>query len=240
MNTLLKQIYKTHSVEDEEGNSINPFPTSISSETGAILYQLIKDNNLEKTLEIGMAYGLSSMFICQAHEDKGVGNHTAIDPKQSSLWKSIGLLNIKKAELAEIFRFFEASSDEILPQLVAQKEEFDFAFIDGAHLFDYIMIDFFYIDKLLKIGGYVVFDDLWMPATRKVITFVLRNRAYELVQIFDKIGVRKLVKLQRITRRFFQEPLEFRDFQLKLNPQNICVLKKLAKDKREWDFYRSF
>ncbi len=75
MNSLIERIYSTELVEDAEGNSISPFPTSISQEMGLALYKLIKENNLNNTLETGMAYGLSSLFICQAHRDKGSGRH---------------------------------------------------------------------------------------------------------------------------------------------------------------------
>jgi predicted O-methyltransferase YrrM len=93
MNQLLEQIYQTGRVEDAEGNSINPFPVATPSDTGTILYEIVKKYNLQKTLEIGMAYGLSTLFICQAHQDKGLGSHIAIDPGQTNKWKSIGVLS---------------------------------------------------------------------------------------------------------------------------------------------------
>lgn len=238
MNTLLEQIYKTGLVEDSEGSFINPFPTATPYDTGTILSDLIQKYNFEKTLEIGMAYGLSSLFMCQAHHDKGTGNHTAIDPFQSKKWKSIGVLNIKRAGLGDKFRLFEAYSYGVLPQLLQQEEQFDFAFIDGSHLFDYAFVDFFYVDKLLQPGGYVAFDDIWMPSIRKVLYFVLRNRAYELVKIETKAGFVKSVA--RVARRFFQNPLE-RDYAgIKFIPENICLLQKISEDKRPWEFHRSF
>ena len=238
MNQLLEHIYKTGYVEDCDGNLINPFPTTTPRETGTILYEIIGEYNLEKTMEIGMAYGLSTLFICQAHQDRGVGNHTAIDPKQSSKWKSIGLLNIKRAGLEARLRFFENFSDQVLPQLVKTGEHFDFAFIDGMHLFDYALLDFFYIDKLLTPGGYVVFDDLWMPAIRKVVSFVLRNRDYELVKIASKTSLLK--RLGRMTYGLLQNPIEQAPIKIKFNSENICLLRKLSQDSRKWDFHRSF
>lgn len=105
MNSILERIYETSRVEDAEGNLIDPFPVAIPCETGTILYDLIQEYQCKNTLEIGLAYGLSTLFICQAHRDKTEGNHIAIDPKQTQLWKSIGLLNIKRAGLEEYFRF---------------------------------------------------------------------------------------------------------------------------------------
>jgi len=241
MNQLLTKIYETQAVEDAEGNQINPFPTATAWNIGTLFQELIKNHNLNSTLEIGMAYGLSTMFICQAHQDKGSGSHIAIDPFQSTMWKSIGLLNIKKAGLSDKLRFLEAFSYEALPQLLAERQQIDFAFIDGSHHFDYTLVDFFYVDKLLEIGGYVVFDDIWMPGIRKVLYFVLRNRMYELVDVQPKTSWEK--RLLRFTKRFLQNPLE-RDYKgIKYLPDNICILKKIADENpenRPWDFHRSF
>lgn len=238
MNQVLNRIYETQSVEDAEGNVINPFPTSTSLQIGTLFQELIQTNKLERTLEIGMAYGLSTMFICQAHRDKGSGSHIAIDPFQSTFWKSIGLLNIQKSGLSDILTFHEGLSYNVLPQLLAQNENIDFAFIDGSHHFDYTLVDFFYIDKLLQVGGYVVFDDIWMPGIRKVLYFILQNRGYEVVKTQSSENV--AVNVKRLTKRFLQNPLERNYKGVKFIPGNICVLRKISEDEREWDFYRSF
>ena len=56
-----------------------------------------------------------------------------------------------------------------LTRLCAEGERIDFAFIDGNHRFDYTLVDFFYIDKMLRLGGHVAFDDLWIASVRKVV-----------------------------------------------------------------------
>ena len=118
MNSILEHIYKTDQVEDAEGNLISAFPVATPYEVGIALNQLITQENLSNTLEVGMAYGLSTLFFCQAHRDKGTGSHTAIEPWQNGEWKSIGLLNVKRAGMEELFNFFEAPSYQVLPQLL--------------------------------------------------------------------------------------------------------------------------
>jgi predicted O-methyltransferase YrrM len=238
VNSVLEKIYNAGYVEDSEGNTINPFPTATSRETGTILYELIQKYNCQKTLEIGMAYGLSTLFMCQAHQDKGSGHHTTIDPLQSSSWQGIGLLNVERAGLSERFSFLEAFSEEILPQIAVSEERFDFAFIDGMHLFDYALVDFFYVDRLLTTGGYIVFDDIWMPSIREVVRYVLKNRNYQLIKLENKLDLREY--LGRLKKRFLESPWE-RDFEgVKLEPYNICLVHKVAEDKRDWRFHRSF
>jgi len=240
MNALLEHIYRTGYVEDAEGNLVDPSLASVSYERGMLLCELVQREKFENTLEIGMAYGLSTLFICQAHHDKGTGRHTAIDPNQDTVFRSVGLLNIKRAGLDNILRFFQAPSYEVLPQLCIAGEHFDFAFVDGMHLFDYVLIDFFYIDKLLTVGGYIVLDDLWMPAVQKVATFALRNRAYKLVDSPVHKNIPLWKRAARIGRRFLHNPFERGDARVRLIAENVCILEKIADDDRQWNFYRVF
>ena len=83
MNEVIERIYRTGKVEDPSRGPITPFPASIPYETGALLYSMVSREQLGRTLEVGMAYGLSTLFICQAHGDRGSGAHTAIDPYQT-------------------------------------------------------------------------------------------------------------------------------------------------------------
>jgi predicted O-methyltransferase YrrM len=147
-------------------------------------------------------------------------------------------LNAQRAGLADRVRLIEAPSYEALPSLLKERAKLDFAFIDGMHTFDYALLDFFYVDKLLSPGGYVAFDDLWMPAIRKVIAFVLRNRSYELVKLEARSSFQQ--QTGTILRRFLQNPFEQHTSAIKLIPENICLLRKLSNDKRKWDFHRSF
>lgn len=238
MNSLLEHIYTTRRVEDSQGNLIDPFPAATPLTIGMFLGETVQKYHLKNTLEIGMAYGLSSLFICQAHQNVGSGQHIAIDPFQVKKWKSIGLLNIKRAGLEQKLKFFEDGSEKILPQLHLQNEKIDFAFIDGSHLFDYTLVEFFYLDRLLNVGGYIVFDDIWMPSIRKVVSFVLRNRNYELIPV--KIEKNFSILLGRITRRFLQNPFDINDLKVKFIPDNVCLVKKISDDKRHWNFHRSF
>jgi predicted O-methyltransferase YrrM len=233
MNCILERIYETGFVEDRNGKLIQAFPAGIPYYTGIALSQLIKNENLDRTLEVGMAYGLSTLFICQAHKDKGKGTHTAIDPYQNRSWKSIGLENIKKSCLDNVLRFIETSSHLSLPQLLAAREKFDFAFIDGAHAFEYAFVDFFYIDQLLAPGSYLVFDDLWSPAIRKIVSFVLRNRSYQLVKTSTTKHLPLLQRAKKVGRRLLQNPLEIDHSGFKFSSENICILKKVADDGKQ-------
>ncbi|MDB6039248.1 MAG: fabF, partial [Verrucomicrobiales bacterium] len=155
------------------------FPWTISAEAGAILYEMILREKPERTLEIGMAYGLSSLFICQAHHDKGGGDHVAIDPCQREEFLAIGLHNIEKAGLSRYLRFIEQPDYVALPLILAEGKPYQFVFIDGLHMFDYTILDFFYCDRLLTEDGILFFDDCLAPGVAKVVEYVRSNRRYE-------------------------------------------------------------
>ena len=76
-------------------------------------------------------------------------------------------------------------SETALPRLGAEGLELDFALVDGLHLFDHTLVDFFYADRMLRDGGLVVFHDTWMPAVAQAVAYVEANRAYERVRAGD-------------------------------------------------------
>lgn len=239
MNPLIEKIYETGLVEDARGNTFPVLPMGIPYQSGAMLYDFMRTFKPGKTLETGMAYGMSTLFICQAHQENGVGHHTAIDPYEESTFKSIGLLNIERAGLKDRLRFYAQSTAEVLPQLVQAKERLDFAFIDGRHLFDWVLLEFFFIDKMLEIGGHIAIDDLWMPGVRKAISFILKNTPYRLVRPIARYYLPGWKRILRPGRRILQNPFG-RDWKLKFVPEKIAILRKVSDDEREWDFYRAF
>ena len=176
---LIDRIYETGKVEAADGSLIDAFPEALPEAHASEIERLVRELHLTRTLETGMAYGLSTLAICGVHEERGEGSHIAIDPHQSSDWRGIGLLNLERAGLAGRARVIEARSDEALPRLRDEGARIDFALIDGLHLFDATLVDFFHVDRMLDTGGVVVFHDTWMPAVAQAVAFVEANRAYE-------------------------------------------------------------
>ena len=264
LNPVLVEIMNTRTVRDERGVNIPAFPTSINEAEGRALYNIVSDASINKTLEIGLAYGVSTLFICQAHYDKEVRkrearkdkhvqtshewHHTTIDPWQQSYWQNIGLLNIERAGYQNMVRFVEKPSQAALPELWQANEQFDFIFIDGAHLYDYAFLDFWYADQLIKQGGLIMLHDLIMPAIRKLLAFVLRNyTTYRIEPAFHFGKQPPWRKLTRLLRSFAQSPtdvygwsLPFTQGYIDLFARNYCVLRKVGEDTRAWDHYQAF
>ncbi len=86
MNFLLEQIYSTGIVKTADGEEHQAFPTGVNRSLGEALYRIVRENNLKLTLEVGMAFGVSTLAICQALRDNGGGKHVVIDPLQSTYY----------------------------------------------------------------------------------------------------------------------------------------------------------
>ena len=81
MNQIIEEIYNNNYVKDKNGNEY-PLHSHVSIDEGLYLTELVEDINAKVTLETGMGYGLSTLFICDGlSKNKGI-KHIAIDPCQ--------------------------------------------------------------------------------------------------------------------------------------------------------------
>lgn len=182
---LIDRIYETGKVETADGRLLDAFPAALPRFHAQEIGRLVREGGFTRTLETGMAFGLSTLAICSVHAEHGEGSHVAIDPFQSTDWHGVGVLNLRRAGLDHFARVIEEPSDDALPRLRGEGARIDFALIDGLHLFDATLVDFFNIDRMLDVGGVVVFHDTWMPAVAQAVAFVRRNRAYAPVEAGD-------------------------------------------------------
>lgn len=74
------------------------------------------------------------------------------------------------------FRLIEEKSFLAIPCLISDGTRYDVIFIGGNYGFDDTLVEFTLFGLACKMGGYIVLDDMWMPATRKAVSFVRRNR----------------------------------------------------------------
>lgn len=153
--------------------------SGISLGHASALYEFVKKTKPKKVLEVGMANGISAVAMLQALTENGSGELISIDPYQNSDFGGRGLKLIKECGLAGIHRLIEEPDYLALPRLLEAKQELDFAYIDGWHTFDYTLVDFWYIDKMLNVNGTVAFNDCGMRAVAKVIKFLQSHRNYE-------------------------------------------------------------
>lgn len=176
----IEDLYKKYYITDEKGEK-HYISSGIKPPEGYHLYSLVKDNKFKNVCEVGMAYGMSSLYICQAFKDSYesrafVGQSLiSIDPNQSTQWKNLGKINLERAGLSGYSSVIEEKSFVAFAQLLERKYIFDLIFIDGMHLMDYTISDLMYADKLTKVGSVIVLDDIRHKGVEKAFKFILKN-----------------------------------------------------------------
>lgn len=200
---LLNEMYATKKAADLTGAVHDLEVAGVPQSTGLVLYDLIRTHKPTKTIETGFAFGFSTLFILQALADNGGGTHEAIDPVEIVRWHGIGLANVRRAGWEGMFSHLDLASSLALPSHLINGDRFDFAFVDGSHLFDDTLLDAYYMDKIVNVGGLIVFDDWgWMPAVKAVTSFIETNWSYRVVSVPDASNIRVLQKVSGPNREW--------------------------------------
>jgi predicted O-methyltransferase YrrM len=240
----LVTIFQRGFVIDSAGKE-RPLDSNISESEAGELFDAVLRLAPNNSLEVGLAHGISALAILGAIKVNGSGHHHIIDPFQSNYGRT-GVLNIERNGYGLISSFYEKFPEEIIPSL----PNIQFAFVDSSHLFDLTLMEFALIDKKLEVGGIIAFHDLWMPAIRTVVRYILGNRAYEIATELTSRSVdvsfpektnelcgRILAHLPGAERIFGMDILKpWSSYRL----GNLIFLRKISDDRRDWRFHRSF
>jgi predicted O-methyltransferase YrrM len=258
IDKLINEIFSKKVVFDENGKEI-ALSANIDQEEGAFLKRIVQSLKPERSIEVGCANGVASLFICSELEKQKSRQHTIIDPYQSTEWNNVGKANLKRAGI-DFFELIEKPSEIALPELYAAGKRFDFGFIDGWHTFDHTLIDFFYIDKMININGIIVIDDVSFPSINKLIRYILINYPSYIqvdhlpdknlvkptgLKAFGTSLVKNTFKLaskllpSRNRHRVFASNIIISDERLNLG-SSMIALKKIKEDERSWDWYKDF
>jgi predicted O-methyltransferase YrrM len=202
------EIYRNGYVLGEDDVRYPIAPIAVASWRGEFVRDLCVAERATSSVEVGMAWGLSTLHIIEALLANASGEalltnasrealltnasrealltnasreallanasgeallangasgraHVVIDPMQTSLFHNAARRTLRECGVDAMVEFYEAPSDLILPKLISEGRRFDFAFIDGDHHFESVFLDAVFVDRLLKPGGVVAFDDAW-------------------------------------------------------------------------------
>ena len=153
--------------------------------------------------------------------------------------KGAALAGLGELGLEDTFELMEGPGHEMLPRLLAEGRQFDFAFIDGWHTFDYTLVDAFYIDKMLRPGGIMTVHDMHMPSKRKVWGYLSGHRRYRKLRGPVRPLVRRILGLGWALahlrgRRVLRELRELSGF------TNTLVVEKLEDWEPSYKHFRDF
>jgi predicted O-methyltransferase YrrM len=175
---LVREIFESHKVTDEAGTQ-HELRHYLLSHFAEALYRTVLARRPSLVIETGMANGVSTLAILTALEEIGEqGRLISIDPFQASDYWNCGLVAVRRAGLAARHQLIERPSHLALPQLLASNTRVDLAYIDGDHRVDFVLLDFWYLDRMLPVGGAIAFNDCQMDSVNKVITFLTAYRRY--------------------------------------------------------------
>jgi predicted O-methyltransferase YrrM len=139
----------------------------------------------DETLELGA--GASTVVFAAAG-----ARHTAISPFEHEHRRIRSYLEgagIDDGRLETI----AGRSQDVLPGLT-RAEPLDVALIDGLHKFPHPVVDFYYVSRLLRVGGHLLLDDIPIPSVGVVFRFMRGDPDWELVEVSgDRVALfRKL------------------------------------------------
>jgi predicted O-methyltransferase YrrM len=158
-------------------------PIAIGPREGAALRRRVLSEQAQATLEVGLGYGIATLYICEALlENHADARHVTIDPYQfvgrdhhRTRLDGAGIRALEQAGIRDLVEFYEEESQIALPRLLHQGRRFDLAFLDGNHRFEGVFLDLIYSGRLLKERGIVFVVDTQLNGVSKAVNFCLTN-----------------------------------------------------------------
>ena len=149
--------------EENISHTVEGIPHMSISQSKEIT-SFILEHQPQNILELGFRHGVSTCYMAGALDELGRGNITTIDlisalrvdPNIESLLSTLGLsefVTIFYEPTSYIWRLMKMLEEDPSPR-------FDLCYIDGAHNWFTDGFAFFLVDRLLKPGGWIIFDDL--------------------------------------------------------------------------------
>jgi predicted O-methyltransferase YrrM len=176
--TVLDEVFGQGFVEHPDGRRL-PVGANISQANSDALTRFVASRRPSMVIEIGMAYGVSTLSILMGLEQTPEARLISIDPYVG--WPT-GLVvaqhQITRAGLAAQHSHINDFSHLALPRILDSGVRPELIYIDGDHSFDAVFVDFFYADKLLAEGGVVAFNDVGWRSVHRVIKHISKARAY--------------------------------------------------------------
>ncbi len=183
---VIERLFRDRSaVARSDGSVHSLFPLSISSAEGEALRKWVKREQASRTIEIGLGYGISALFVCEGllANNAAAARHVVVDPYQATRFADCGLQVLAEAGLTELVEYHPEESQIILPRLLAEGRTIDLAFVDGNHRFDGVFLDLIYLGQLVRAGGILFIDDYQLSAVARATSFCTTNLGWTVEEV---------------------------------------------------------
>lgn len=244
MLEICKEIFSTNSIEADDSGRRLHLHSHTSLDQCLFIQKMFDEVKPQRTLEVGLAYGISSLFILEKHKQYGSQNqaHLIIEPYP---WGNTAIHNFQKAGVLQFAKIINQLSDEVLPALYLNKHSIQMAYLDTTKLFDVVLQDFYFIDKILDINGIIIIDDCDTTGINLVARFILGLENYEIAGAVHEQKQGRKFKLAEFTLNLIFRLLPFKkkvfpNFSFKSSAElginyRCIAFKKKQNDKRNWD-----
>jgi predicted O-methyltransferase YrrM len=165
-----------------DGTAHDLFPVAVGAAEGEALGEWVVREGATRTIEVGLGYGVSALFLCEALLRNGdpAARHVVVDPYQATRFANCGLQVLEEAGVASLVEHHVEESQIALPRFLSEGRRFELAFVDGNHRFDRIFLDLVYLGRLLGPGAIVFVDDYQLPAVARAASFCVTNLGWRL------------------------------------------------------------
>ncbi len=230
LSRLLEERPKLHSLNDSDPGDDRTSKERLTSwgiqgNFLRLLVELVTTDSL--TLETGSGLSTICLAIIGA-------KHICVSPSPKE-HDRIRQYCAEHQISTERIRFIQMKSKAALPSLDTGGRKLDFALIDGAHAFPEPIVDYYYINERLRVGGILAIDDLDIFGVGILHKFLITERNYELVKIDElKTGIYRKVGdagypvdwlSQRFNRRY--PDLSYLPFQARVREKLRPLAEKL-------------
>lgn len=235
----LNQMILEKKTKDIDGNLMNPTGT-VTMEEAHFINHLIVQEQLLNCAETGVAFGASTVAICDALaqlKSTGLeGRHWGADPCQSSDFNNAARAALRECGTEQFFELLQGPAHMMLPKLIDLGQSLDFVLVDGWHTFDYTLIDIFLMDQLLRPGGFMLIHDMNMASKKKAARYLRTHRKYKVFK-----GPKRSLKRRILAggnQALHIKPI--RGLMTFTTPYPMLVLKKTEHYEPKHDFYKIF
>jgi predicted O-methyltransferase YrrM len=128
-----------------------------------VMEDFIHKHNISSILELGFYHGVSTCYMAAAIEKVSQSSIVSIDlesaqKRQPNIEELLG----KCGYLDTVEFYYEPASYNwrLMKLIEAGERTFDLCYLDGGHDWYNTGLAFFLVDKLLRPGGWIIFDDL--------------------------------------------------------------------------------
>ena len=170
-----------------DGGRRDVFPVAIGRNEGLALRDWVIRERARRTVEIGLGFAVSTLFILDGLLENRDGRHVAMDPYQftslpihTTTYAGAGLQILEEAGVRDLVEFVPEESQVALPRFLAEGRRFDFAFVDGNHRFEAAFLDLIYCGRLLDEGRIVFVDDTQLPGIAAAVRFCSSNLGWRI------------------------------------------------------------